>query len=197
MRTVPSTQMRSAFIPSSWFSRLPEEIRVSIRAGMSDIVLPVTRQRLLERAASLVGSSDPSAAYLPDGLDPDDAYSISRYLNDVRELSRNIERYNALADSMAGSFGDLSAMLEYLFSERIVKDTTLATPEFEEAVRHAERIRRRGPRARRFTVQFRGSGQEHAAADAERRQHELREAIGVLLGEPGERLGRIRPACCR
>lgn len=137
MRAVPSTQMRSAFIPSSWFSRLPEEIRVSIRAGMSDIVLPVTRQRLLERAESLLGSGDPSVAYVPDGLDSGDPFAVPRYLNDVRELSRNIERYNALADSTTGSFEDLSALLEFLFAERIAKDTTLATPEFEQALRRA------------------------------------------------------------
>jgi type VI secretion system protein ImpL len=142
MRAMPSTQMRSAFIPSSWFSRLPDEIRVSIRAGMSDIVLPVTRQRLLERAASLLGSGDPAVAYVPDGLESGDPFAIPRYLNDVRELSRNIERYNALADSTLGNFEDLSALLEYLFAERIARDTTLATPEFEEALRraHAERI---------------------------------------------------------
>ena len=137
MRVVPSTQMRSAFIPSSWFSRLPEDIRVSIRAGMSDIVLPVTRQRLLERAASLLGSGDPSVAYVPDGLESGDPLAVPRYLNDVRELSRNIERYNALADSTTGGFQDLSALLEYLFAERIAKDTTLATPEFEQALRRA------------------------------------------------------------
>ena len=136
MRAMPSTQMRSAFIPSSWFSRLPDEIRVSIRAGMSDIVLPVTRQRLMERAATLLG------AEVSDGLESGDPADIPRYLNDVRELSRNIERYNILADSSAGSFEDLSALLEYLFAERIAKDTSLATPEFEEALRraHAERI---------------------------------------------------------
>lgn len=141
MRDMPSTQMRSAFIPSSWFSRLPEEIRVSIRAGMSDIVLPVTRQRLLERAASLLGSGD-AAGGLPDALQSEDPLAVPRYLNDVRELSRNIERYNSLADPTKGSFEELSLLLEYLFAERIAKDTTLATPEFEEALRraHAEQI---------------------------------------------------------
>ena len=137
MRTVPSTQMRSPFIPSSWFSRLPDEIRVSIRAGVSDIVLPVTRQRLMERASMLLGKGDATTAYLSDGLDAADAFTVSRYLNEVRALSRNIERYNTLADSRSGSFEDLSALLEYLFAERIRTDTTLATPEFEEVLRRA------------------------------------------------------------
>lgn len=137
MRAVPSTHMRSAFIPTSWFSRLPDEIRVSIRAGVSDIVLPVTRQRLMERASILLGSGDPSVAYLSDGLDSGDPFAIPRYLTEVRSLSRNIERYNALADSTSGSFDDLAALLEYLFAERIATDTTLATPEFDEALRRA------------------------------------------------------------
>ncbi|MGH7637503.1 MAG: type VI secretion protein IcmF/TssM N-terminal domain-containing protein, partial [Gemmatimonadaceae bacterium] len=137
MRNVPSTQMRSAFIPTSWFSRLPDEIRISIRAGVSDIVLPVTRQRLMERASILLGDDAAAASYLSDGLDSGDPFAVPRYLNEVRVLSRNIERYNALADSTSGSFEDLSALLEYLFAERISTDTTLATPEFDEALRRA------------------------------------------------------------
>lgn len=133
MRVVPSTQIRSPFIPTSWFSRLPAEIRASIRAGVSDIVLPVTRQRLLERASLLMGDNGWATGELLAG----DAGSLPRYLGEVRALSRNIERYNALADSTGGTFAELSALLEYLFDERIVSDSVLATPEFEQALRSA------------------------------------------------------------
>ena len=135
MRVVPSTQIRSPFIPTSWFSRLPTEIRASIRAGVSDIVLPVSRQRLLERAALLLGGGDNGAG--AGELLAGDAGSLPRYLAEVRALSRNIERYNALADSTGGTFADLSALLEYLFDERIVSDSALATPEFEQALHDA------------------------------------------------------------
>jgi hypothetical protein len=104
---------------------------------VSDIVLPVTRQRLMERASILLGDGDAAASYLSDGLDSGDPFAVPRYLNEVRVLSRNIERYNALADSTSGSFEELSALLEYLFAERISTDTTLATPEFDEALRRA------------------------------------------------------------
>lgn len=133
MRVVPSTQIRSPFIPTSWFSRLPTEIRASIRAGVSDIVLPVSRQRLMERASLLVGDNGTAAGELLAG----DAGSLPRYLAEVRALSRNLARYNALADSSGGTFADLSALLEYLFDERIVSDSAFATPEFEQALREA------------------------------------------------------------
>ena len=137
MRDVPAIQVRSPFIPSSWFSRLPGEIRQSMMAGVRDIVLPVTRQRLLERAERILGSTDASLSYLPDDLDTTDARSVTRYLGEVRRLSRNIDRYNSIADSSTGSVADLSGLLEYLFGERLVMDSTFHAPDFEDALARA------------------------------------------------------------
>jgi type VI secretion system protein ImpL len=136
MREVPSVEVRSPFIPTSWFSRLPSEIRASMAAGVRDIVLPVTRQRLMERAAGLMGTGS-AVTTVPDELDPADPRSVPRYLDEVRVLSRNIARYNSLADSTTGSFDELSALLEYLFGERMLTDSSLATPDFEDALRSA------------------------------------------------------------
>ncbi|HYC53261.1 MAG TPA: type VI secretion protein IcmF/TssM N-terminal domain-containing protein [Gemmatimonadaceae bacterium] len=134
MRDVPNIQVRSPFIPSSWFSRLPGDIRASMMAGVRDIVLPVTRQRLMERAERILGSTDPSLSYLPDELDPADARSVTRYLNEVRLLSQNIDRYNSIADSSSGTVSELSGLLEYLFAERLIVDSTFNAPDFEDAL---------------------------------------------------------------
>jgi len=140
MRDVPSIRVRSAFIPSSWLSPLPGEIRLSMMSGVQNIVLPVTRQRLAERADRLLGARDADASVVLEELNPDDPRSIPGYLNEVRALSRNIARYNALADSASGGMAELSALLDYLFGEQISTDSSIATPDFEEAL-----MRSRGP----------------------------------------------------
>jgi type VI secretion system protein ImpL len=139
MRDVPTTRVRSPFLPTSWFSPLPNDIRQSMMAGVQTIVLPVSRQRLQERADRLLGFRngvrDTSAA---SDLDVSDPRSLVTYLNDVRTLSRNISRYNSLASPTSGSVAELSALLDYLFGEQISTDSGLATPDFEAALRLAK-----------------------------------------------------------
>ncbi len=138
IREVPNTRVRSAFLPTSWFSPLPNDIRISMMRGVQNIVLPVTRRRLQERADRLLG---PVAQTLlgsdDESIDLTDPRSLPRYLNDVRLLSRNIERYNALAGPTTGSVADLLPLLDYLFGERFAADSDLATPDFENALRNA------------------------------------------------------------
>lgn len=137
MRDVPNMKVRSAFIPSSWFSPLPNDIQESMMAGIQSLVLPVIRQRLQERSDRLLAARSPADSLLPDELDSSDPRSLTTYLEDVRVLSRNITRYNSLADSTAGSVADLSALLDYLFGERIAQDSTLARQDFEDALLRA------------------------------------------------------------
>lgn len=134
MRDVPSMRVRSPFIPTSWFSPLPNEIRASMMAGVQNIVLPVTRQRLQERAQRLLQPRTAANSMSSDELDPSDPRSLTTYLSDVRALSRNIARYNSLASPRTGSVSDLSELLDYLFGERIASDSNLDTPDFDEAL---------------------------------------------------------------
>src|SRR5207302_4299770 len=90
LRTVSPRRLRSVFIPSSWFSPIPKEINTSMVSGVETLVLPVTRLRLQERANRLLGPKT-------DVLDASDPKSLVTYLDDVRDLSRNIARYNSLA----------------------------------------------------------------------------------------------------
>src|SRR5439155_19142814 len=136
MRDVPTTRVRSAFLPTSWLSPLPGDIRRSMMAGIQDIVLPVTRQRLLERADKLLGVPGvPSSAERE--IDITDPRSLLMYLAEVRALSRNIARYNSLASPTSGSLSEMAALLDYLFGEQIPTDSGLATPDFESALRLA------------------------------------------------------------
>ena len=137
MRDVPNMKVRSAFIPSSWFSPLPKEIQESMMAGIQSLVLPVVRQRLQERADRLLGTRATADTLVPNELDASDPKTLTTYLEDVRVLSRNITRYNSLADSASGSVKELSALLDYLFGEQIGEDTTLARQDFEDALRLA------------------------------------------------------------
>ena len=138
MREVPTMRVRSAFLPTSWFSPLPNDIRTSMMRGVQNIVLPVTRQRLQERSDRLLGSR-PGAEEMPGiaELDVSDPSSLSTYLTDVRTLSRNIERYNSLASPTSGSVAELSALLDYLFGERFSTDSSLRTPDLESALKSA------------------------------------------------------------
>jgi type VI secretion system protein ImpL len=123
---------KSAFIPASWLSPLPNDIKQSMIAGIESIVLPVSRQRLLERVAKLIGDevevtemrSDPRA--------------LVAYLNDVKALSRNIARYNAIAMEDSGTVTDLAALLDYLYQERPLQGASLTSNDFQAAIRDAK-----------------------------------------------------------
>jgi type VI secretion system protein ImpL len=143
MREVPSMGVRSPFLPSSWFSPLPRDIQQSMMAGIQTIVLPVTRQRLEERAARLLGISENggSVTLAADGLDPADPATLTSYLIEARTLSRNITRYNSIADSTSGSVEELSALLDYLFGEQITSDSGVITADFDDALRRASGAR--------------------------------------------------------
>jgi type VI secretion system protein ImpL len=138
MREVPTMQMRSAFLPTSWFSALPGDIRASMRRGVQEIVLPVTRQRLEERADQLLGfRNGVRDTTVSAELDVQDPRAVAAYLSDVRTLSRNIARYNSLADSSSGSLPELAALLDYLFGEKVSAEAELASADFENALRQA------------------------------------------------------------
>lgn len=138
MREVPTTRVRSVFLPTSWFSALPDDIRSSMMRGVQTIILPVTRQRLQERADRLLGAGiEPGDGGFRDEIDASDPKSLVAYLNEVRALSRNIARYNSLASPTSGSVAELSALLDYLFGERFAPDSALATRDFETALRLA------------------------------------------------------------
>ena len=138
MRDVPSMRIRSPFLPSSWFSSLPSDVRASMMRGVHDIVLPVTRQRLEERADRLLGfRNGVRDTTVSAELDVADPRSITTYLNDVRTLSRNIARYNSLADPKGGSVRELSGLLDYLFGERFSSESDLANSDFDNALRRA------------------------------------------------------------
>ncbi|MEX2177060.1 MAG: type VI secretion system protein [Gemmatimonadaceae bacterium] len=138
MREVESIR-KSPFIPASWFSPLPDHVRRSMIMGIESIVLPVTRQRLTERLDQLL--RDPGfASGTPGGATyaSDDPRSLTGYLREMRALSRNIARYNALATADSGSVPELAALLEYLFSERPIRgDSAFASDDFVTALRFA------------------------------------------------------------
>ena len=131
MRNV-ETIRKSPFIPASWFSGLPNEIRRSMIAGIESIVLPVSRQRLVERIDRLVG--DTAAVAEPRAL--------IEYLNEVKTLSRHIAMYNNLATRDSGSVTQLAQLLDYLFGERPLEgDSTYTSEDFQVALREASAAR--------------------------------------------------------
>jgi hypothetical protein len=136
MRSVTSGSMRSPFVPSSWMSPLPKEIRATVLNGVQSVVLPIAHRRLQDRVVDLLGTGGRPAVVVDD-LDPSDPKSLATYLGAVRVLNRNISRYNALASPDSGTSADLMALVDYLFGERLTTDLTVS-PEFEEALRIAE-----------------------------------------------------------
>jgi len=125
MRNV-ETIRKSAFIPASWFSPLPNDIRRSMIAGFESIVLPVSRQRLQERVDRLVG--DTAAVAEPRAL--------TDYLNEVKTLSLHIAMYNTIATRDSGSVPQLATLLDYLYGERPLEgDSTFTSEDFREALK--------------------------------------------------------------
>lgn len=138
MRDVESIR-KSPFIPASWFSPLPNDIRRSMLAGIESIVLPVSRQRLEERMERLLGTPDrgPDTTVIMAYMSGDPR-ALTDYLRDVKALSRNIARYNALAGRDSGSVTQLAELLEYLFAERpLERDSSFTSADFQWALREA------------------------------------------------------------
>ena len=131
MRNV-ETIRKSAFIPASWFSSLPNDIRRSMIAGVESIVLPVSRQRLQERIDRLVGDTAAVA----------DPRALTDYLNEVKTLSRHIAMYNTLATRDSGTVPQLATLLDYLYGERPLEgDSTYTSEDFREALKQASAAR--------------------------------------------------------
>ena len=126
-------KLRTAFIPSSWFSPLPKEIDQTVVSSIQDVALPTIRARLVTRENHLVGVG-PKEDALPDDLDPSDPESLKNYLKDVRDLSRNIARYNRIAKKDSGTVDDLAGLLDYLFASR-PPDSLAKNAKFQSAIR--------------------------------------------------------------
>ena len=135
MGSVTSSRLRSSFIPSSWVSGLPSDIRTSMRDGIQTIVLPLLRARLQDRVNRFLGT--PGRAGVSDReLDPSDPKSLATYLADVKELSRNVQRYNVIATADSGSMTELLDLMDYLVNER--PDSASVSSEFADALRAAQ-----------------------------------------------------------
>jgi type VI secretion system protein ImpL len=161
MRSVSSRRMRSTFVPSSWMSPLPKQIRATVLNGVQSVILPIAHQRLQERISDLLGTGGRSPV---DELDPSDPKSLAAYLVQVRTLNRNIARYNALASPDSGSAADLGALVDYLFGERLTTDTAAVSKEFEDALRIAETPRLTVTPAQTNGVVLRAVGAGHDAS---------------------------------
>ncbi|MEO5568625.1 MAG: hypothetical protein ABIR92_09040, partial [Gemmatimonadaceae bacterium] len=157
------------FVPSSWFSPLPAEISASVVNGVQAVVLPIARQRLQGRVEDLLGTSG-RAPVIIDDLDPTDPKSLASYLGEVRGLNRNIARYNALASPDSGNAEQLAGLVEYLFGEHLVVDTTSVTSEFQEALRVAAGPQLTITPAQTNAVVARAVGLVAAVADTATRQ---------------------------
>lgn len=139
MRNVSSRKVRSVFVPSSWFSSLPKSIDSTMVAGVQNIVLPVSRQRLQTRIGDLLGSNGHGPVIINE-LDTSDPKSLATYLGEVRRLNRAIAQFNVLASPDSGSTADLAGLVEYVYGERLAElnDTTAVSDEFERALRVAQ-----------------------------------------------------------
>jgi hypothetical protein len=184
MRSVTSQNMRSLFVPSSWFSPLPKQIRATVLNGLQSVVLPIAHERLQERIGELLPNA--RRAVVAD-LDPSDPRSLVTYLAEVRTLNRNISRYNALAGPDSGAPGDLGALVDYLFGERLTIDTAEVTDEFEEALRLAEAPRVTLTPAQTNGVVLRAVGLVDAIADSATRQ-----LMGLGSSRPEDNLRALR-----
>jgi type VI secretion system protein ImpL len=133
MRSVSPDRVRSPFVPWSLVSPLSGEINRTMATGVQDLVLPVIRQRLVERVNQLMGAGPRSLDAVGE-LDPSDPSSLTTYLKDVRALNRNIARYNSLAKKDSGQVSDLTGLMDYLFSQRPA-DSLVASTEFQNALK--------------------------------------------------------------
>ena len=121
-------------------------VLAGMAAGVESIVLPVSRQRLEERIARLLGTGDRGPDTTFAAYTAGDPRSLTDYLRDVKTLSRNIQRYNTLATRDSGSVTQLAELLEYLFGERpLERDSSFTSADFQWALREAS-----APRGRRM-----------------------------------------------
>jgi type VI secretion system protein ImpL len=128
------TLKRSPFIPASWMSPLPDQVKSSIEAGIQDIVLPVLRERLEEKVLALL---DSASAEVNEGSVMENPRGLADYLNEVRNLSRRLTQYNRLAKEGTGSITDLASLLDYLFNVQMETSQSSTSEDFQIALRAA------------------------------------------------------------
>ena len=136
MRSLRALQ-RSPFIPTSWFSRLPDEVRASMETGIRDIVLPVIRQRLEERSSALLDSTTADSVDGPGSV-VGNSGALADYFSDVKDVSKRLAQYNTLATRGSGAPPDLASLMDYLFGVQLDMGRRAVTQDFQIALKAAD-----------------------------------------------------------
>jgi len=100
MTRLSGSQFYSLFIPSSWFSPINQHIKDSMVPAFKYVIFEAMRMELDNRAQALLGGSS--------------SYRLGKFIEELGELEKNIERYDRLRTRGGGNLEDLGRVVEYL-----------------------------------------------------------------------------------
>ncbi len=115
MASVQVAPMWSLAMPTSWFSGIRGDVGNAMTAAFSKVVLPATRDALVQKADSLLPADGvvASAVIGAEGSGSDELY---RYVGALRDLNVNVRRYNALSAHDSAGVEDMSLLVGYAFN---------------------------------------------------------------------------------
>ena len=136
--------LRSAFIPSSWFVSLQNQLLSAMTLGYRELVvnaiapaLKARMERVLSGASldTVLENEHPlgtSVEQMPEYV------RFNQYVRDLIELEKNLKRYRALQHKEEGELEYLDALMQYLFDLKLTKDLQRHPHVFREAIAGAD-----------------------------------------------------------
>ena len=115
--------LKSYFLPASWFDDIEKRILQSVARGYNDIIFPTLYQALSKRIAETVtltreskGNKDQIQGILNPLLRPSFQH-LDRYVTQVNQLESFIDSYTKLSDTR--SIKDFGALIRYLYGHSL------------------------------------------------------------------------------
>ncbi|MBN2123095.1 MAG: hypothetical protein JW821_02275, partial [Deltaproteobacteria bacterium] len=111
--------LESAFIPSSWFSDIHDEIKDSMTIAYDNIIMKAMYIRLLQKAKAIFETAGAGVAQRPGTAKPVPVAEMAEFselrtfVDNLLELERYADLYNSLRTSK--NLNDLGRVVKYLF----------------------------------------------------------------------------------
>jgi len=111
----------SVFIPSSWDNTAEKDLETGVAVAFQDVVLKAFRSELEERVTAIIAANTPpppSEIEQSRSFDSPDSVPHYRawlkYVDDLKQLEANAERYNHISTPGHGSSEDFRELVRYL-----------------------------------------------------------------------------------
>jgi type VI secretion system protein ImpL len=133
-------RLRTAWMPTSWFSGIDDRIVDHFSLGFDTVILDAMRREFDRRTASLIDDATAGRGAPPAGkpyalAGSPSARRIAAYVDGLRQIEHNATIYNRLGTPQ-GSLADIEALTTYLLNAKLPHDFFVDSDLYSAALHH-------------------------------------------------------------